>query len=218
MVSRKTSSPDSSMRTLGWFFRGFNRGVRLDDRAVRDDQWPALSRKVAIVMILYVGLLVLTGYGFRITPTGFVPQQDQGYLLVGCQLPDGASLERTQAVTAKALAMIKETPGVKTTLIINGFSILTGTSTSNVASLFVILDEFHERKGPNLTADAIVGESHGESFDHSGGSDPRLRPSSDSGRGQHRRLHLDGSGSARWQFQTTRGGLAKSGRCWRKAT
>ena len=117
-----------------------------------------LVRKVVIVMILYAGLLALTGYGFRITPTGFVPQQDQGYLLVGCQLPDGASLERTQAVTAKALAMIKETSGVKTTLIINGFSILTGTSTSNVASLFVILDEFHERKGSNLTSDAIVGD------------------------------------------------------------
>jgi multidrug efflux pump len=143
--------------TLGWFFRGFNRGfdwmIERYGRSVA-----SLVRKVAIVMILYVGLLVLTGYGFRITPTGFVPQQDQGYLMVGCQLPDGASLERTQAVTAKALAMIKETPGIKTTLIINGFSILTGTSTSNVASLFVILDEFHERKGPSLSADAIVGE------------------------------------------------------------
>ena len=143
--------------TFGWFFRGFNRGfdwmIEKYGRSVA-----GLVRKVVIVMILYAGLLALTGYGFRITPTGFVPQQDQGYLLVGCQLPDGASLERTQAVTAKALAMIKETSGVKTTLIINGFSILTGTSTSNVASLFVILDEFHERKGPNLTADAIVGD------------------------------------------------------------
>ena len=143
--------------TLGWFFRGFNRGFDwMTERYGRSVA--GLARKIAIVMILYVGLLVLTGYGFRITPTGFVPQQDQGYLLVGCQLSDGASLERTQAVTAKALAMIKETPGVKTTLIINGFSILTGTSTSNVASLFVILDEFHDRKGPNLTADAIVGD------------------------------------------------------------
>ena len=118
--------------TLGWLFRGFNRGfdwmIERYGRSVA-----SITRKVAIAMVLYVGLLFLTGYGFRITPTGFVPQQDQGYLLVGCQLPDGASLERTQAVTAKALAMIKETPGVDTTLIINGFSILTGTSTSNVA-------------------------------------------------------------------------------------
>ena len=147
--------------TLGWFFRGFNKAfdwmIERYGRSVA-----AIVRKVAIVMILYIGLLVLTGYGFRITPTGFVPPQDQGYLLVGCQLPDGASLERTQAVTAKALAMLKETPGVKTTLIINGFSILTGTSTSNVASLFVILDEFHDRKSPNLSADAILDSIRGK--------------------------------------------------------
>ena len=147
--------------TLGWFFRGFNRAF--DWMIARYGRSVAgLVRKVAIVMILYLGLVALTGYGFRITPTGFVPQQDQGYLLVGCQLPDGASLERTQAVTAKALAMLKETPGVKTTLIINGFSILTGTSTSNVASLFVILDAFHERKSPELSADGILNTIRGK--------------------------------------------------------
>jgi multidrug efflux pump subunit AcrB len=106
--------------TLGWFFRGFNRGfdwmIERYGRSVA-----GLARKVAIVMILYAGLLFLTGYGFRITPTGFVPQQDQGYLLVGCQLPDGASLERTQAVTAKALAMIKETPGLRRPLLSTDF-------------------------------------------------------------------------------------------------
>jgi multidrug efflux pump len=147
--------------TLGWFFRGFNRAF--DWMIARYGRSVAgLVRKVAIVMILYLGLLALTGYGFRITPTGFVPQQDQGYLLVGCQLPDGASLERTQAVTAKALAMLKETPGVETTLIINGFSILTATSTSNVASLFVILDAFHERKSPELSADGILNTIRGK--------------------------------------------------------
>jgi multidrug efflux pump len=147
--------------TLGWFFRGFNRAF--DWMIARYGRSVAgLVRKVAIVMILYLGLLALTGYGFRITPTGFVPQQDQSYLLVGCQLPDGASLERTQAVTAKALAMLKETPGVETTLIINGFSILTGTSTSNVASLFVILDAFHERKSPELSADGILNTIRGK--------------------------------------------------------
>jgi multidrug efflux pump len=147
--------------TLGWFFRGFNRAF--DWMIARYGRSVAgLVRKVAIVMILYLGLLALTGYGFRITPTGFVPQQDQSYLLVGCQLPDGASLERTQAVTAKALAMLKETPGVETTLIINGFSILTATSTSNVASLFVILDAFHERKSPELSADGILNTIRGK--------------------------------------------------------
>jgi multidrug efflux pump len=147
--------------TLGWLFRGFNKAfdwvIARYGRAVA-----GMVRKLAIVMILYLGLLALTGYGFRITPTGFVPQQDQGYLLVGCQLPDGASLERTQAVTARALSMIKETPGVKTTLIVNGFGILTGTSTSNVASLFVILDDFEHRKSPDLSADAVLNTLRGK--------------------------------------------------------
>ena len=79
---------------------------------------------------------------------GFVPQQDQGYLIVACQLPDAASLERTQAVTAKALALIKETPGVTTSLVINGFSMLSGSNQSNVGSIIVILDEFDKRKSP----------------------------------------------------------------------
>ena len=147
--------------TLGWFFRGFNKAfdwmIARYGRAVA-----GLVRKLAIVMILYLGLLALTGYGFRVTPTGFVPQQDQGYLLVGCQLPDGASLERTEAVTAKALSLIRETPGVKTTLIVNGFGILTGTSTSNVASLFVILDDFEHRKSSDLSADAILNTLRGK--------------------------------------------------------
>ncbi|HEY5954638.1 MAG TPA: efflux RND transporter permease subunit, partial [Terrimicrobiaceae bacterium] len=147
--------------TLGWFFRGFNKAfdwmIARYGRAVA-----GVVRKLAIVMILYLGLLALTGYGFRVTPTGFVPQQDQGYLLVGCQLPDGASLERTEAVTASALSMIKETPGVKTTLIVNGFGILTGTSTSNVASLFVILDDFEHRKSSDLSADAILNTLRGK--------------------------------------------------------
>ncbi len=147
--------------TLGWFFRGFNKAfdwmIARYGRAVA-----GVVRKLAIVMILYLGLLALTGYGFRVTPTGFVPQQDQGYLIVGCQLPDGASLERTEAVTAKALSMIKETPGVKTTLIVNGFGILTGTSTSNVASLFVILDDFEHRKSSDLSADSILNTLRGK--------------------------------------------------------
>jgi len=141
--------------TLGWLFRGFNRVFDwMIDRYGRSVA--SIVRKLAIFTILYLGLLALTGYGFKITPTGFVPQQDQGYLIVGCQLPDGASLERTRAVTEKALAILKDVPGVATTLIINGYSILSGSSMSSVASLIVILDEFKKRKSPELSADAIL--------------------------------------------------------------
>ena len=141
--------------TLGWFFRGFNR--TFDWMIDRYGKVVAgIVRKLFICGVLYLGLLGLTGYGFKVTPVGFVPQQDQGYLIVACQLPDAASLERTQAVTAKALALIKETPGITTSLVINGFSMLSGSNQSNVGSIIVILDEFDNRKSPGLSADAIL--------------------------------------------------------------
>jgi multidrug efflux pump len=130
--------------TLGWFFRGFNKTFHVATnsygRAVG-----GLTRKIALCLILYVGLLALTGVGFRATPTGFVPQQDQGYLIVNCELPNAASLERTEAVSAKVLKILQETPGVKTSLIINGFSMIAGSNQSNMASLIVILDDFGKR-------------------------------------------------------------------------
>ncbi|MGB9275767.1 MAG: multidrug efflux RND transporter permease subunit [Terrimicrobiaceae bacterium] len=142
-------------KTLGWFFRAFNK--TFDWLIARYGRSVAsIVRKLAICGLLYVGLLALTGYGFKVTPVGFVPQQDQGYLIAACQLPDAASLERTQAVTAKALALIRETPGVETSLVINGFSMLSGSNQSNVGSIIVILDGFEERKGASLSADAIL--------------------------------------------------------------
>jgi multidrug efflux pump len=141
--------------TLGWFFRGFNKAFDwMIDRYGRSVA--GIVRKLFICGVLYLGLLMLTGYGFKVTPVGFVPQQDQGYLIVACQLPDAASLERTQAVTAKALALIKETPGITTSLVINGFSMLSGSNQSNVGSIIVILDDFDKRKSPGLSADAIL--------------------------------------------------------------
>jgi multidrug efflux pump len=141
--------------TLGWFFRGFNRAFDwMIDRYGK--AVAGIVRKLLICGILYLGLLALTGYGFKITPVGFVPQQDQGYLIVACQLPDAASLERTQAVTAKALDLIKQTPGIATSLTINGFSMLSGSNQSNVGSIIVILENFDKRKGPDLSADSIL--------------------------------------------------------------
>jgi hydrophobe/amphiphile efflux-1 (HAE1) family protein len=140
---------------FGWFFRGFNKAFDwMIDRYGRSVA--GIVRKLFICGVLYLGLLALTGYGFKITPVGFVPQQDQGYLIVACQLPDAASLERTQAVTAKALALIKETPGITTSLVIDGFSMLSGSNQSNVGSIIVILDEFDKRKSPALSANAIL--------------------------------------------------------------
>ncbi|MEO6848660.1 MAG: multidrug efflux RND transporter permease subunit, partial [Chthoniobacterales bacterium] len=141
--------------TCGWLFRGFNKTfdwiIEKYGRSVG-----GLIRKLAICVVVYLIFLLLTGVGFKVTPVGFVPQQDQGYLIVNCQLPDAASLERTQAVTEKIMKILKDTPGVSTSLIFNGFSMLNGNNQANVGSIIVMLDEFSKRKSPNLSSDAIL--------------------------------------------------------------
>src|SRR4029434_3775297 len=97
---------------LGRLFAGFNRGfVRLSGRYARAVGW--LVRRVAIGLALYAALMALTAFGFRTVPAGFIPAQDMGYLITAIQLPDGASLERTDAVVHRASEIILATPGVR---------------------------------------------------------------------------------------------------------
>ena len=85
---------------LGWFFRGFNRCF---DRmtALYGRTVGRTLRLSAMVLVIYAGLLGMTYWQFQRTPTGFIPQQDKGYLLLNVQLPDSASVERTQRVMAR---------------------------------------------------------------------------------------------------------------------
>ena len=111
-----------------------------------------------LVLVVYGGLLVLTYWQFNHAPTGFVPQQDKGYLLVNVQLPDSASVERTQRVMARIEALARETPGVKHTVGVSGQSLLLNANAPNLGSLYVMLKEFDHRRGPKLTGDAIAAE------------------------------------------------------------
>jgi multidrug efflux pump len=136
-----------------WLFRGFNwafeRGTRLYGKAVG---W--LIRLAVIVLLIYGGLLVLTYMGFRIVPTGFIPQQDQGYLVVNVELPEGASLERTEQVMERVAKMCLETEGVANTVQIAGYSIFATANIPNNGGIYVALKPFDERKGRH--ADDIV--------------------------------------------------------------
>jgi multidrug efflux pump len=91
-------------------------------------------------------------------PVGFIPQQDKGYLVVNIQLPDGASLERSEEVTQTVDTMIRETSGVQHTIAVPGYSVLTATNVSNVGGMFVILDPFEERVASGRSADAVIGD------------------------------------------------------------
>jgi len=139
---------------LGHFFRGFNWVFERTTEAYGKTVGWGL-RLSAIVVIVYVGLIGLTGFGFSRIPSGFVPPQDKGYLVMNIQLPDAASLERTVEATAAAEKVALDTPGVAHTVAIPGISFVLNANSSNYGSMFVILKPFHER-GPELTGDAIA--------------------------------------------------------------
>src|SRR5262249_36078719 len=86
----------------------------------------------------------------------FIPEQDKGYLVVNAQLPDGASLERSDEVIKRMTALARKTEGVGHTISVPGYSILTGTNIPNVGGMFVILAPFEERAGhPELSATGV---------------------------------------------------------------
>ncbi len=140
---------------LGWFFRGFNsvfhHGTNVYERLVR-----LCVRGTAVALLVYAGLLGLTYLGFTKVPTGFIPSQDKGYLLVTVQLPDSASVQRTREVVARMEQMALKTEGVKHTVAVAGQSFLLNANGSNFASIFVILDEFDRRHSSELYGDAIA--------------------------------------------------------------
>src|SRR5262249_41794050 len=103
-----------------------------------------------------VGLIGLTGFGFTRIPSGFVPIQDKGYLVVNIQLPDSASLERTVEVTAAVEKIALDTPGVAHTVAVPGTSFVLLANSSNYGNMFVMLKPFHERRHPSLTGGAIA--------------------------------------------------------------
>ena len=121
------------------------------DRSVRH-----IVRRAALAVVV---LLALSGAGYfllRTVPTGFAPTEDQGYLLVNVQLPDAASLERTDAVVRQIEKILLETPGVETVVAIGGRSFITGVNGPNVASLFPRLTPWSKRKTSELQAEAIL--------------------------------------------------------------
>jgi len=115
-----------------------------------------LLRVSVLVLIVYGGLLVLTYQGFTSTPTGFIPSQDKGYLLVNVQLPDASSVERTRQVMQQIETIALNTKGVKHTVANAGQSMLLNANAPNFGSMFVMLDEFHKRTEPGLSGDAIA--------------------------------------------------------------
>jgi multidrug efflux pump len=141
---------------FGWFFRGFNKFFHKSSSLYGSGVKKSLARKT-IMMVVYGGLLALTAYSFRIVPPGFVPAQDKQYLVSFAQLPQGATLERTEKVIRDMSDIALREPGVASAVAFPGLSINGFVNSASAGIVFVTLKPFDERTTPNLSGFAIAG-------------------------------------------------------------
>jgi len=137
------------------FFRGFDAVFRKTEN-VYAGMVKTFVRRTAIMLLLFLGLLSLTGWQFTRLPTGFLPIEDQGYVMASIQLPDAASLERSQAVLERIDGILKKTPGIQEWVSLGGYSLIDGTNASNMATVFIIMTPWEERTAPDLSMAAIL--------------------------------------------------------------
>ncbi|NIA69211.1 multidrug efflux RND transporter permease subunit [Pelagibius litoralis] len=147
-------------RAGSWMAARFNQGF---DRLA--DGYAGLVRlmvsrnaMLAVVMVVFGGLIYGAYYMLTTVPRGFIPTLDQGYAIVVVQLPDGSSLARTDAVIRDASEIVNGTPGVTDAVAFAGFSGATFTNASNQGVIFARFDEFAPRIEQNLPAGAIIGQ------------------------------------------------------------
>lgn len=138
---------------LALFDRGIS-GVR--------NRYTGLVRR--LIRMSSLGLVAVAGVIFLIVflggrlPQGFLPLEDQGYLMVDVQLPDGAALERTESVTSEVVDKVKDMPGVANVITVNGFSILNSALASNSAMIITTMDNWSLRQEPELGINAILAK------------------------------------------------------------
>lgn len=136
------------------WFKAFNRGLeKVTDKYGTIAGF--LVRKTLILGTLFILAVGAAGYLAKTTSTGFVPQEDKGILLVNIQLPDTASLSRTEEVTAKLTKIVTNEPGVEAATVANGFAFLTGAGASNGASMFIKLKNWDVRQSLEGKNDAF---------------------------------------------------------------
>jgi multidrug efflux pump len=142
---------------LGLLFRGFN---HVFDRITGLYGWTVgrVLRLSIVVLVVYGGLLGMTWWQFTRAPSGFIPQQDKGYLILNVALPDSAAVGRTQKIMARIDDLVRKTPGVAHTVGVSGQSFILNANAPNLGSLYVLLEPFDRRRGHELSADAITAE------------------------------------------------------------
>jgi HAE1 family hydrophobic/amphiphilic exporter-1 len=144
-----------------WFYRGFNyvydKVERVYVAIVR-----GLLRFRWVTMLAFVGLVSLTAWWYGKVPTGFLPIEDQGYIIAAIQLPDAASQSRTKAVTDEINEIMRKEPGIMTWFNVGGLSLLDGSAASNAATVFMRFEDWDKRKDPSLSLQGILGSLMGK--------------------------------------------------------
>ena len=142
-------------KTQGLFFRGFNRVFEVSTRGYMAIVRLAIRRAV-LSMVAFGGLMFLTVEGLSSLPTGFLPNEDQGYLFVDASLPEGATLERTTKTLKDISGRVEQLDGVRDVIAIDGFSFLNGVNATNSGSLIIILESWDDRS-PTSLRELITG-------------------------------------------------------------
>ncbi len=142
--------------TMGWFFHRFNKVFKRSARRYERGIGGVVRHKL-IMMVVYIALIASAFVVFQKVPPGFVPAQDKGYVIAFAQLPQGATLERTEAVVRKMGDIMMQHPGVQNVVSFPGLSINGFTSSSSAGIAFGTLKHFSERKDESLSGTAIAG-------------------------------------------------------------
>ena len=147
----RPTKPGTGM--MSRFFGSFNRFFdRLTERYGRIAGF--FTRKILVTVLLLVGIVLIAGGLGSSVPNGFVPEEDEGYFICAVQLPDAASLQRTDEVTRRVEQLLGKIPEIQYYTVINGFNLLTSSVSSNTATVFVTLKKWDERE---RTAKQLIG-------------------------------------------------------------
>jgi multidrug efflux pump len=160
LLKPKSEKESVGGRVMGFIFKPFNAGLDLANRLYGGTVKGAIKLRWVVVIIFGV---MLGGTYFMLTkvPGGFIPPQDQGYLIVAVQLPDGSSLSRTDVVAREVTDIALEVPGVDRAIVFSGFSGATFSNNSSAAAIFLTLTDAKERATSGLSDQAITNQIRG---------------------------------------------------------
>lgn len=136
-------------RGFDWVTRGYVVGVAF------------IIKHAALSIALFLLMIVATWAMFRVVPGGFIPYEDQGYTITAVNMPDAASLNRTEAVTDRITAAMQKDPYIQDVITINGFNLLTSSNQTSTASMFTILKPWDERTTQQASIRSQIGRLRG---------------------------------------------------------